>query len=194
SLLAEARGHRAIPNVTTIQDLKSLAIVRSITNELDELIQNSLSNIKSKDFTLSIYFGQNAAKQYEKLSKQLHDLFQAPLLRAEFVFNKEWSLHNISPIPLNEVSELHKRYLMNFAKAYFARHRFTGLKPKNKIYDLAILTNPLESDPPSNRKAIQQFIEVGESLGFAMELITKDDYKRLSEFDALFIRETTSVT
>jgi hypothetical protein len=34
SLLAEARGHRAIPNVTTIQDLKSQTIIRSITNEL----------------------------------------------------------------------------------------------------------------------------------------------------------------
>ncbi|MBK0402894.1 RimK family protein [Adhaeribacter sp. BT258] len=193
SLLAEARGHRAIPNVTTIQDLKSQTIVRSITNELDELIQKSLHDIKSRVFTLSIYFGQNVAKKYEKLSKQLHDLFQAPLLRAEFVFNKEWILHNISPIPLNEVPESHHRYLKDFAKAYFARHRFTGAKPKTKCYDLAILTNPLESDPPSNRKAIQQFIEAGQSLGFSCELITKDDYKRLSEFDALFIRETTSV-
>lgn len=193
SLLAEARGHRAIPNVTTIQDLKSQTIIRSITNELDELIQKSLYDIKSRAFTLSIYFGQNVAKKYEKLSKQLHDLFQAPLLRAEFIFNKEWILHNISPIPLNEVPEAHKKYLMNFAKAYFARHRFVGPKPKSKIYDLAILTNPLESDPPSNRKAIQQFIEAGQSLGFSTELITKDDYKRLSEFDALFIRETTSV-
>jgi hypothetical protein len=87
SLLAEARGHRAIPNVTTIQDLKSQTIVRSITNELDELIQKSLHDIKSRVFTLSIYFGQNVARKYEKLSKQLHDLFQAPLLRAEFVFN-----------------------------------------------------------------------------------------------------------
>jgi glutathione synthase/RimK-type ligase-like ATP-grasp enzyme len=193
SLLAEARGHRAIPNVTTIQDLKSQTIIRSITNELDDLIQKSLQDIKSRAFTLSIYFGQNVAKKYEKLSKQLHDLFQAPLLRAEFIFNKEWILHNISPIPLNEVPEAHKKYLINFAKAYFARHRFVGAKPKSKIYDLAILTNPLESDPPSNRKAIQQFIEAGQSLGFSTELITKDDYKRLSEFDALFIRETTSV-
>jgi glutathione synthase/RimK-type ligase-like ATP-grasp enzyme len=193
SLLAEARGHRAIPNVTTIQDLKSQTIVRSITNEMDELIQKSLADIKSRVFTLSIYFGQNVAKKYEKLSKQLHDLFQAPLLRAEFIFNKEWILHNISPIPLNEVPEHHHKFLMDFAKAYFGRQRFTGTKPKSKIYDLAILTNPLESDPPSNRKAIQQFIEAAQSLGFATELITKDDYKRLSEFDALFIRETTSV-
>src|SRR5688572_30004298 len=107
SLLAEARGHRAIPNVTTIQDLKSQTIIRIITDELQELIQKSLSKIRSKDFTLSIYFGQNLAKTHEKLSKQLHDLFQAPMLRAHFVKNngKEWMLQNISPIPLNEVPE-----------------------------------------------------------------------------------------
>ena len=39
SLLAEARGHKAIPNVTTIQDLKSQTIVRAITEELNDIIQ-----------------------------------------------------------------------------------------------------------------------------------------------------------
>ncbi|WP_210464941.1 RimK family protein [Rufibacter roseolus] len=193
SLLAEARGHRAIPNVTTIQDLKSQTIVRAITDEINETIQKSLSKLKSKNFTLSIYFGQNVAKQYEKLSKQLHDLFQAPLLRAQFVYNKEWTLESINPIPVNEVPEHHLRDLYNFAKAYFARNRFSNIRTNKKIYDLAILVNHADSDPPSNDRAIQNFIDAAESLGFYTELITKEDYRRLSEFDALFIRETTSV-
>ncbi|MBA9077393.1 MULTISPECIES: RimK family protein [Rufibacter] len=193
SLLAEARGHRAIPNVTTIQDLKSQTIVRAITDEINETIQKSLSKLKSKNFTLSIYFGQNVAKQYEKLSKQLHDLFQAPLLRAQFVYNKEWVLESINPIPVNEVPEHHLKDLYKFAKAYFARNRFSSIRTNKKIYDLAILVNHADSDPPSNDKAIQQFIEAADSLGFYTELITKEDYRRLSEFDALFIRETTSV-
>ncbi|WP_207430426.1 RimK family protein [Sabulibacter ruber] len=193
SLLAEARGHRAIPNVTTIQDLKSQTIVRAITDEINETIQKSLHKLKSKNFTLSIYFGQNVAKQYEKLSKQLHDLFQAPLLRAQFVYNKEWVLESINPIPVNEVPEHHLKDLYKFAKAYFARNRFSNIRTNKKIYDLAILVNPADSDPPSNDKAIQNFIEAAEGLGFYTELITKEDYRRLSEFDALFIRETTSV-
>ncbi|GAB2537116.1 RimK family protein [Rufibacter soli] len=193
SLLAEARGHRAIPNVTTIQDLKSQTIVRAITDEINESIQKSLSKLKSKNFTLSIYFGQNVAKQYEKLSKQLHDLFQAPLLRAQFVYNKEWVLESINPIPVNEVPEHHLRDLYKFARSYFARNRFSNNRINKKIYDLAILVNPADSDPPSNDKAIQNFMEAAETLGFYTELITKEDYRRLSEFDALFIRETTSV-
>src|SRR5690606_18103755 len=38
SLLATARGHRAMPSVTTIQDMKSRSLFRP-ADELDELIQ-----------------------------------------------------------------------------------------------------------------------------------------------------------
>jgi len=193
SLLAEARGHKAIPSVTTIQDLKSPTIARAITVEIDDLIQKSLSSLRSDSFTLSIYFGQNLAKKYEKLSKQLHDLFKAPLLRAQFVYKDAWVLQSISPIPVNEVPEDHRNYMKDFATAYFARHRFAGIRLARKVYDLAILVDPMEKAPPSNEKAIHHFVEAAESLGFYTELISKDDYRRLAEFDALFIRETTAV-
>ncbi|MDX5436346.1 MAG: RimK-like ATPgrasp N-terminal domain-containing protein, partial [Pontibacter sp.] len=67
SLLAEARGHKPIPSVTTMQDLKSPTIVRAITVEIEDLIQKSLAGLRSKSFTLSIYFGHNLAQKYEKL-------------------------------------------------------------------------------------------------------------------------------
>ena len=81
SLLAEARGHRAFPNVTTIQDLKSQSLLRVMSDEIDQLIQSSFSKLKSKSYNLNIYFGRNVAKQYDKLSQQLYNLFQAPLLK-----------------------------------------------------------------------------------------------------------------
>jgi glutathione synthase/RimK-type ligase-like ATP-grasp enzyme len=58
-------------------------------------------------------------------------------------------------------------------------------------YDLAILHNPKESNPPSDEKALKKFERAGAALGLSCELITRDDYARLAEFDALFIRETT---
>ncbi|MFD2999006.1 RimK family protein [Pontibacter toksunensis] len=193
SLLAEARGHKAIPSVTTMQDLKSPTIVRAITVEINDLIQKSLSGLRSNTFTLSIYFGHNVAMKYEKLCKQLHDLFKAPLLRAQFVLKEEWVLQSISPIPVHEVPESHKADLKRFAKAYFSRHRFSSVRVNRKVYDLAILVDPNEKAPPSNEKAIQNFVEAAENQGFYTELITKEDYRRLAEFDALFIRETTAV-
>src|SRR5690606_32141329 len=79
SLLATARGHRAMPSVTTIQDMKSRSLVRP-AEDLDELIQRSLHDIVSSRFELSIYFGRNLAERHAKLSRALFNLFPVPLM------------------------------------------------------------------------------------------------------------------
>lgn len=193
SLLAEARGHKVFPSVTTIQDFKSQSIIRLISAELEDLIQKSLEKLQSKAFELNIYFGHSVAKQYENLSRQLFNLFQAPLLCAEFVYNKKWILQNIDPISLNEIPESHKEFATESAKLYFSKKHFRSLKKSSFIYDLAILVNPEDKCPPSNPRAIKNFIEAAESIGLSTELITKDDFSKIPEFDALFIRDTTAV-
>lgn len=193
SLLAEARGHKVFPNVSTIQDLKSQTIIRVISDDLDDLIQTSLKKIKSDHFTLSIYFGRNIAVQYDRLASQLYNLFQAPLIRAQFVFNKKWILQSISPVPVNEIPETHWQYVEDFAGQYFSKKRIHSARISNSMYDMAILVNENETEPPSNHKAIKHFIEAGEEIGIRCETITKDDFSRIPEYDALFIRETTAV-
>src|SRR5262245_21577038 len=84
SLLAAARGHKPLPSVATIQDMKSTSLVRHISNDLDELLQKSLGGIASDRFVLSVYFGKNLAKKYDRLCLHLFNLFQAPFLRAQF--------------------------------------------------------------------------------------------------------------
>ena len=68
SLLAEARGHKPMPNVQTVSDLKSPAMTRFASDELEEMIQQSLKHLKSDKFTLSIYFGKNVNHTYDRLS------------------------------------------------------------------------------------------------------------------------------
>ncbi len=60
-------------------------------------------------------------------------------------------------------------------------------------HDLAILTNDDERSPPSNREGLKRFERAARANGFDVELVNRDDYGRIAEFDALFIRETTSV-
>src|SRR5690606_11454875 len=79
SLLAEARGHKPVPDVKNLLDMKINTLVKTVSDSLDNLIQKSLSHIKSSEFTLSIYFGQNVAKQYKTLANEIHRYFQAPL-------------------------------------------------------------------------------------------------------------------
>ncbi|MCA9184087.1 MAG: RimK family protein [Planctomycetales bacterium] len=194
SLLAEARGHRPLPSITTVQDLKNQAIVRIVSDELDEMIQSCLSRIKSDKFTLSVYFGHNMARRYDRLALQLFNQFQAPLMRAHFVrLENGWQLRRIAAISANEVPETHWPFVINMATEHFAKKRGGVRRRSRTRFDLAILHNPQDPEPPSDAKALKKFMKAAESLGMSAELIERDDYGRLAEFDALFIRDTTAV-
>lgn len=193
SLLAEARGHRPLPSIVTVQDLKSQAMVRLVSSDLEELIQSSLARIQSDKFTLSIYFGRNLAKRYDRLSLHLFNLVQSPMMRAQFVRDKKWALKSIATISAGEVPSSHRNFVVKVAQEHFAGRGGRVRKHNRWRYDLAILRNADEMEPPSDEKALRRFVRAAESLGMATELITRDDYARVPEFDALFIRETTAV-
>jgi len=113
SLLAEARGHRPVPSVAAMQDWKTRSIIRLVTEDLDELIQKSLAPIRSPRFTLSIYFGKNLAKRYDALAWRLFNLFQAPLLRAKFIQEKDrWQLSSVGGISAVDVPNSHWNFIV----------------------------------------------------------------------------------
>jgi len=194
SLLAEARGHRPQPDIATIQDLKMQTLTRLYSEELAALIQRSLAHIRSEEFTLNIYFGRTLAKSYAKLSLELYRLFQAPLLEATFTFhNGRWELSDVSPMPADDIPENHQTFVVEAAVEYFAGRRWARPKRTQPRYDVAILWDPLERESPSNERAIRRFVRAFQEVGFRPEIIGKDDYPWLAEFDALFIRQTTNV-
>lgn len=202
SLLAGARGHRPLPSVSTIQELKSKPILKTVADELDRLIQKSLRDLKAPDFTLSIYFGRNLAKRYDRLCAHLYNVFQAPLLRAHFQRGPEhedeahephWRLTDIKAISGTEIPPEHYGFVQTSAKDYFAGKKIVAKRKADRPFDIAILIDPTEAESPSNMEAIEKFCKAAGENGLNPEIITKDDYGRLPEFDALFIRETTSV-
>lgn len=193
SLLAEARGHRPLPSIRTIQDVRTQAVVQSLTEDLQELVRKSLTPLRSSHFTLSIYFGQNLAKRYERLSLALFNLFPAPLLRAYFVRRETWELESVATIPASDVPMSHRPFVETAAARFFAG-RVTSRRRRQMLpYELAILTNPLEANPPSDAKALRRFARAAAAQGMRPTFVTRDDYGRLAEFDALFIRATTAV-
>ncbi|RCS49425.1 ATP-grasp domain-containing protein [Bremerella cremea] len=193
SLLAEARGHRPVPSVGAMQDWKTRSIIRLITEDLDDLIQKSLAPIKSNKFTLSIYFGKNMAKRYDTLAWRLFNLFQAPLLRAKFMLEKDrWQLTGVGGISAADVPEAHWPFIVETALEHFSKRRSVA-KVKKTRFDMAILRNPDDPEPPSDEVALQKFAKAAAQQGVSTEYISRDDYGRLAEFDALFIRDTTAV-
>lgn len=194
SLLAEARGHRPQPSLTTIQDLKSPVVSRILSEDLDELIQKSLAPIKADTFTLSIYFARNLAKSHDRLSLHLYNQFQSPLLRASFVRRDGlWEMRDISPISTSDIPENHRAFVTEVARQFIEGRRPKRAHRTPPRYHLAILYDNAEDHTPSNSKAIQKFIKAADTFDVAAEVITRDDYARLAEFDALFIRQTTAV-
>lgn len=193
SLLAEARGHLAIPTVKNIVDLKALKLVRIVSDEFDDVIQQSLKNIKSQEFTLSIYFGQNVAHKYKELSALFYRHFQVPLLRVKFNHTNKWNVQNIRAISESEIPIEHMESVMVFANQYFTKKRYDTPKLTKSDFDLAILVNPNDPAPPSNAKAIKKFIDIAEKMNIYAEVIEPKDLSRLSSFDALLIRQSTEV-
>ena len=193
SLLAEARGHRCLPSVSAIQDIRLAPVVRLTSDDLDELIQHSLKRIKSDAFELSVYFGHNTAEGHDKLSLALFNAFPAPLLRARFEHEGRWRLASVRVIGLAEVPESHRAFVVQQAERYLRRTPRKAKEAPPARFDLAILHNPEDKMAPSNKKALARFVEAGEQTGIRCELIEKHDAGRIAEFDALFIRETTAV-
>lgn len=193
SLLAEARGHLAIPTVKNIVDLREPKLVRIVSDEFDDLIQHTLKGIKSQEFTLSIYFGQNVAQKYKDLSAMFYRHFQIPFLRVRFNYNSKWNIKSIKAISSSEIPEEHKKLMLSYATQYFAKKRYDTPKQQSFDYDLAILVNPEDPAPPSNAKAIKKFIEIAEKLNFYVEVVAPGDLSQLSSFDAVFIRQSTEV-
>ncbi|MEX2354098.1 MAG: RimK family protein [Gammaproteobacteria bacterium] len=193
SLLAAARGHKPLPDINTIQDLKSQHVIRVLSEDMEQQIENTLKSLHSDKFTLSIYFGKNTAKRYEDLSLRLFNLFRAPLLRATFVRQEHWQLESIRMIAVSEIPESHRAFVVAAASDYFSGRKKRVRKKSIPRFDIALLHNPTEENAPSNPAALKKFQKAAESIGLDMELITRNDLHRLAEFDALFIRETTAV-
>src|ERR1044071_8471168 len=191
SLLAEARGHKVLPGVSTIQDLRFPSILREDSMDFDNLIQTTFKSEPYDKVEFNIYFGMTRSDNLNKLAQQLFQMVQAPSLRAVFSKKTKWVLQNIRPIALNEVPEADKALLVAALEKYLLRKR--DYKPDKKKYDLAILVNSDDKHPPSDDRALKRFYKAAVETGFNTEFITKDDFDQLIQNDALFIRETTKI-
>ncbi len=139
-------------------------------------------------------FGQCEHAELEDLARQIYEMFPCPLLRVEFKLQAEtWRITRIRPYWLNALEEpLYPQFVAAIESHLSKRWRSRRAR-RDALYDLAILVNPDERIPPSDKRALRNFVRVGKTLGVNCEFIEKKDYARLAEYDALFIRETTGI-
>ena len=194
SLLAGARGHRPIPSIETLSEFRHQARVQVFYEELEDEIQRCLKPLVSDEFTLSIYFGRNTAARYSALSRRLFNLVPAPFLRAFFQRNEDGRiLRRLEPIDASAIPAEHQSFVVEAANEYFSGRTRRSARPKSGRYDLAILHAPEEEERPSNDVAMRRFVRAAEKAGFDVDMVTREDYAHIAEYDALFIRATTAV-
>lgn len=198
SLLAEARGHKVIPSVRTIQELSSREIYGLETEELNALAQRLLGRRKTTAlvptaYELTICFGQCDLKELQPLARQIFETFRCPILKVEFRFQGAWRIGAIKALPITSIGDDADSPLFAALEGYLSKR---WRQPRARLsyrYDLAILHDPNEELPPSDAKALARFVKAGKAQGVNVELIQRKDYGRLAEYDALFIRETTRI-
>ena len=191
SLLASARELRVIPNVATIEDFLDETITASIGEEVEDLARKTFKRLKEKEIVLQILWGKSINPDYQRIAHALYKLFASPLLEVTFIKGKTWRLVKIRPLRTDEVV-VDDDFIAN-ANAYFNQKRFLTGSFKNYKYDLAILVDPLDKSAPSCKASLTKFKIAAERVGFYTEFITREDYHRINQFDALFIRTTTNV-
>lgn len=196
SLLAAARGHRPLPSVSTVQALAQSPLVRIAgeDEDLEREMQRVLGRLRADEFRLSIYFGRNVAQRYDRLCRAIFNQFPAPFLFVKFHrVEDRWRLSSVRLGAASEIPEKHRDFVLRRANEYFSRPSGPPKRARSFQYDLAILWSDDDPSAPSNERAIKRFVRAAAGQGIDCTIIDRDDYGRLAEFDALFIRETTKV-
>jgi len=195
SLLAEARGHRPVPTVLTMQDLRTPAVTRVASGELEDRMKRSLKDVADGRFTLPVYFGRTPDSGHERLAADVFQLYPVPMLRAVFArVDGDWELQRVTAVATSGVPEEERDFAFASARAFFARRFRPGRVAKPSRFDLAIVTDATDPTAPSDPKAIEKFLDAADRLDIAAEVLGRDDVaSRLLEFDAAFLRCTTAV-
>lgn len=196
SLLAEARAHRVLPSVEVILELAGRPLYEHALPELEDTLNRAAKSPPEpprEPFRMFLCFGEAEDPRFERFARLAFDWFRCPILEIS-VEPGEWL--TISRIRPRSVARLSPE---EFAFFQTALHNYTARKFRSprvrqpSKYDLAVLYDPKEAMPPSRFASLKHLAKVAEKLSIDVEPITKRDLSRLAEFDALWIRETTSI-
>jgi glutathione synthase/RimK-type ligase-like ATP-grasp enzyme len=197
SLLAEARGHRVVPTVETMLELREAKLYEHALPELEDLLNNCARRADFQpdgEFKLLVCFGISRDPRFEAFGRLLFDWFRCPTLEVSVDTGSFWyTIERIRMRTLTRLANGEAAFLRESLRAHTSRE---WRDPKARTvpkYDLAVLYDPNEKLAPSSAATIKHFARIADKLSFDVEPITKRQLAELAEYDALFIRETTSI-
>ncbi len=188
SLMAEARGHRVIPKVMTINDLDQQFMLRLKQSHFERHFNDQ------DEVQAMIYFGRTKVQGLQRVAQQVFEHFMIPVLKACFVrVNGNWQLASLEACAFQSLADEEQDFFGESLELFSQKVWRSKRKSKKFRYDIAMLVDPNEKMPPSDPKALRRFQRAANRIGINMEIIGPNDLARLGEFDGLFIRATTNI-
>jgi glutathione synthase/RimK-type ligase-like ATP-grasp enzyme len=196
SLLAEARGHRVIPSVETMLELREQKLYEHALPDLEEALTSAAHRARANEhttFDLLFCFGLTQDPRFEGFGRLLFDWYRCPALEVTISAGKRWKIDRLRARPLGKLGPEEATF---FRTALHQHTQRDWRNPRARTvakYSLAVLHDPQEELPPSSPETLRFFQRIAERHSVDIEMITKRQLAELAEFDGLFIRATTSI-
>jgi glutathione synthase/RimK-type ligase-like ATP-grasp enzyme len=189
SLLAAARGHEVLPSIKVINALR--------TNTSNIWIDAKglgfdLSDIQSNPVQV-VCMGEVEDQRYRKIADRAFQDNPSPILELHFSTETSGLTISIKSSDLSQLTEEVRAFCLKVLEEYSRKHWRKRGADKKYRWEMAMLANPMEAVPPSNRAALSQFIKAGEKLGIRLQPLPAEELRVLNQYDGLFIRETTAI-
>lgn len=196
SLLAGSRGHKVIPTVETMIDLSEKKLYEHALPELEVALNRCRKDIGGEfPSRVAVFFGIGPSKAWNAFARLLFDWFRAPALEVSIKDGGEWaSIRKIGFLPLARMSDDEEKAFLESLEGYTSREWRDSKERTPARYTFATLINPQEELSPSSISSLKYWARIAEKMGVEVEPITRKDLAKLANYDALFIRETTSIS
>jgi glutathione synthase/RimK-type ligase-like ATP-grasp enzyme len=200
SLLAEARGHRVVPSVETMLDMYARDGAEEAVPDLEEALNKDILRDEDKPFAcperILVCFGETEDERLKRFGRLLFDWYRAPVLVVNTAVNgvPGAKIRRIKLTPFTTLKGEDFKFFVDSLTKYTGR---AWSSPKARAiakHSIAVLYDPNDPMPPSSVETLKYWARLAEKQGVEIEPITRKDLAKVAEFDALFIRETTSIT
>src|SRR2546427_6685243 len=167
SLLAEARGHRIVPTVETMLELREAKLYEHALPELEDLLNRCArrTNFQPEgEFKLLVCFGIARDPRFEAFGRLLFDWFRCPALEVSVDPGNWLSIERIRP---RNVTRLANGEALFLREALHQHTKREWRDPKARTvakYDLAVLYDPNEKMAPSSAASIKHMAPIAEKL------------------------------
>ncbi|MCB1615802.1 MAG: RimK family protein [Pseudomonadales bacterium] len=191
SLLAEARKHKVLPSVRTINALRGFEV--NLENSLGFRLPAKLTEMGEGPLRMVVFFGWVADPKWQKIARQFFERYPSPLLEMIFLHKADGWHVSLKRIAWRDLSADEKAACMDRLQVFIESVWRQPTSKKRARWDMAILVDPEESHPPSDEGAINRFVKAAAKVGIHAEVISSPQKGEIAQYDALFIRETTAI-